>query len=258
MIRTVVVDDEPLARSGVLVRLAAHADVALVGEYGDGASAAVGIAADLPDLVFLDVQMPGMNGLDVLASLPPGTRPLAILLTAYENFALRAFELQAIDYLLKPIDDDRFAEALDRARQAHAQRSRKSSTAGDSRAEEIPERPAYLTRFAVRMGRRVAFVSALDVEWIEADGDYARLHCGERRYLLRESLSQLSRLLDPAQFIRVHRSTIVRLDRVAELQSLSNRDALLRLRDGALLRASRTYIEPLLERLAGRGDAVAG
>lgn len=258
MIRVVVVDDEPLARSGVVARLAAHADVVLVGEYGDGAAAAAGIAADLPDLAFIDVQMPGMNGLAVLASQPPTTRPLAILLTAYENFAVRAFELQAIDYLLKPIDDDRFAEALDRARQAHAQRCRESTTSGDPRTEEGSERPVYLARFAVRKGRKVAFVSALDVEWIEADGDYARLHCSARNYLLRESLNQLSRLLDPAQFIRVHRSTIVRLDRVAELQSLTNRDAMLRLRDGALLRASRTYIEPLLERLGGRGEGVAG
>src|SRR5688500_11315867 len=109
MIRVAVIDDEPLARSGVIARLAAHADIALAGEYGDGASALEGLRADTPDLVFVDVQMPGMTGLDVLAALPADKRPLAILLTAYDNFALRAFELHAVDYLLKPIDDDRFA-----------------------------------------------------------------------------------------------------------------------------------------------------
>lgn len=255
MIRVAVIDDEPLARSGVIARLAAHADVALVGEYGDGASALEGLRADMPDLAFVDVQMPGMTGLDVLAALPADKRPLAILLTAYDNFAVRAFELHAIDYLLKPIDDDRFAEALERARQAFAFRRHESAIADAAAGPERP-RAAYLTRFVVRIGRRVAFVDAADVEWIEADGDYATLHAGAGAHLLRESLSRLSRQLDPAHFIRVHRSTIVRIDRVAELQPLSNRDALLRLRDGTPLRASRTYIGPLLERLKGLGDAV--
>lgn len=255
MIRVAVIDDEPLARSGVIARLAAHADVALVGEYGDGASALEGLRANTPDLAFVDVQMPGMTGLDVLAALPADKRPLAILLTAYDNFAVRAFELHAIDYLLKPIDDDRFAEALERARQAIAFRRHEPAIV---HAATGPERSqaAYLTRFVVRIGRRVAFVDAADVEWIEADGDYATLHAGAGAHLLRESLSRLSRQLDPAHFIRVHRSAIVRIDRVAELQPLSNRDALLRLRDGTPLRASRTYVGPLLERLKGLGDAV--
>jgi two-component system LytT family response regulator len=239
MIRVVVVDDEPLARSGVRVRLAAQADVELVGEYGDGPSALAGLLEDTPDLVFLDVQMPGQSGLEVLAGLPAERRPLAILLTAYDNFAVRAFELQALDYLLKPIDDDRFVEALDRARQALAQ---KRNLAG----------AAYRSRFAVRVGRRVAFVRVADVQWIEADGDYATLHTGSNTFLVRESLSRLSALLDPAHFLRVHRSAIVRLDCVSELQSLSNRDALLRLHDGTVLRASRTFIEPLHARLQGR------
>lgn len=253
MIRVAVIDDEPLARSGVIARLAAHTDIALVGEYGDGASALAGLRTQAPDLVFIDVQMPGMSGLDVLAALPPATRPMAILLTAYDNFAVRAFELHAVDYLLKPIDDDRFVEALDRARQAHAYRRSESAAVppGDKH-----ERSAYLTRFVVRIGRKVAFVDAAQVEWIEADGDYATLHAGTSAHLLRESLSRLSRQLDPTHYIRVHRSTIVRIDRIAELQPLSNRDALLRLRDGTPLRASRTYIEPLLERLKGLRDTV--
>jgi two-component system, LytTR family, response regulator len=256
VIRVAVIDDEPLARSGVVARLAAHADMEVVGEYADGASALQGLRAHAPDLAFVDVQMPGMTGLEVLAALPAEQRPMAILLTAYDNFAVRAFELHAVDYLLKPIDDDRFAEALDRAREAHAFRHRGSAHAGSRAAGPEPARSAYLSRFAVRIGRRVGFVDIAEVEWIEADGDYATLHAGAGAHLLRESLSRLSRQLDPAHFIRVHRSTIVRIDRIAELQPLSNRDALLRLRDGTPLRASRTYIGPLLERLKGLDGAV--
>lgn len=257
MIRVAVIDDEPLARAGVRVRLSAHPDLALVGEYGDGAAALEGLVAHAPDLVFIDVQMPGMSGLDVLAALPPKQRPMAILLTAYEHFAVRAFELHALDYLLKPIDDDRFAEALERARQAHAARLRERAEPGDGRSEEGGERLACPARFAVRIGRRIAFVEAAEVEWVEADGDYATLHVGERTYLLRESLSRLARQLDPARFVRVHRSAIVRIDCVAELRALANRDALLRLRDGTLIRASRTYIEPLLELLRGLPGAAS-
>lgn len=245
MIRVAVIDDEPLARGGVKVRLAAQPDLELVGEYGDGVAALEGITAHAPDLVFIDVQMPGMSGLDVLAALPAKQRPMAILLTAHERFAVRAFEVHALDYLLKPIDDDRFADALDRARQVHASRCRELAERRELQAE------GSAARFEVRIGKRVVFVDAVDVEWIEADGDYATLHVGERTYLLRESLSRLSQLLDPARFVRVHRSTIVRIDCVAELRALSNRDALLRLRDGTPVRASRTYIEPLRELLRG-------
>src|SRR5688500_13524754 len=178
VITVAVIDDEPLARSGVVARLAAHADMEVVGEYADGASALQGLRAHAPDLAFVDVQMPGMTGLEVLAALPAEQRPMAILLTAYDNFAVRAFELHAVDYLLKPIDDDRFAEALDRAREAHAFRHRGSAHAGGHAAGPEPARSAYLSRFAVRIGRRVGFVDIAEVEWIEADGDYATLHAG--------------------------------------------------------------------------------
>ena len=258
MMRVAVIDDEPLARSGVITRLAAHADMQVVGEFADGPSALAGIAALAPDLVFIDVQMPGMTGLEALAALSPEQRPLAVLLTAYENFAVRAFELHAIDYLLKPIDDERFAEALERARQAHPYRRAGTQLPGALVAPTAnnDDEGAWLTRFVVRVGRRVAFVEASEVEWIQADGDYATLHVGDRGYLLRESMGRLSRRLDPAQFVCVHHSTIVRVDCVAELQPLSNRDAMLRLRDGTPVRASRTYIEPLQERLRGRAGFV--
>lgn len=239
MMRVAIVNDEPLARLAVTARLARHADLELVAEYGDGDTAAAGLAAIQPDLVFVDVEMPGMNGLDVLAALPRPTRPLAILLTAHDTFAVRAFDLAALDYLLKPVDDDRLDDALDRAR-----------TAFTHLRPAAP--PAWARSFTVRVGTRTVLVDAADVERIEADGDYETLHAGGKRYLVREPLQALARRLDPAQFQRVHRSSIVRLDVVAELRALTNRDALLRLRDGTLLRASRTYMPALTQALAYR------
>ena len=241
MMRVAIVDDEPLARLAVKVRLARHADLELVAEYGDGDTAAAGLAAIRPDLVFVDIEMPGRSGLDVLAALPRAQRPMAILLTAHDNFAVRAFDLAALDYLLKPVDDDRLDEALDRARLAWPYR-------GPGSAAPV----AWTRSFAVRVGTRTVRVDAADVERIEADGDYATLHAGAKTYLVRERLQALALRLDPTQFQRVHRSSIVRLDVIAELRALTNRDALLRLRDGTLLRASRTYMPALTEALARR------
>jgi two-component system LytT family response regulator len=231
MIRVAVVDDEPLARAGVLARLRDEPDVTVVGEFVDGCELAM-LRRHSVDVAIVDVQMPGRNGLDALASIPVAERPLAILLTAHEHFAVRAFELQAMDYLLKPIDDERFGEAIDRARR----QLRGQTTAA-----------AY--RFAIRVGTRLTFIDADDVEWVEADGDYAVLHVRGQRHLLREPLHALSRRLDPSRFVRVHRSAIVRVDQVEELRRRPNRDAVLRLRDGTVLRASRTYIEALFAAL---------
>ncbi|MBD8882172.1 response regulator transcription factor [Rhodanobacter sp. 7MK24] len=241
-LRVLVVDDEPLARGGVRARLAAHADMQVIGECADGEAALESMRELRPDLVFIDVQMPGINGLDALERLPPQERPLAILLTAHAQFALRAFAVRALDYLLKPVDEDRFADALDRARQMLAAHRRDPSL-----AEALP---AHASRFEIRLGQRVQWVDVSRIDWIEAQGDYAGLHVGERLHLLREPLHKLALRLDPVQFVRIHRSLIVRLDRVAELQALSNRDCLLRLRDGTPLRASRTYVDALRAALA--------
>ena len=248
MIRVCVVDDEPLARRGVLSLLAAFDDLQVVGEYEDGTTALAGLQAQPPDLVFMDVQMPGMTGLDVVAALSPQQRPLAILLTAHDSFAVRAFALNAVDYLLKPVDDARFAEALARARQLL--RLRDLDTA---RTPPTATPARHLEKFSVRIGHRSLFIRAASVAWIGADGDYAVLHVGERTYIVRESLHQLAAQLDPARFVRVHRSSIVRLDQVAELQPLTNRDAVLRLHDGTPVRVSRTYIDALLSALHAGG-----
>lgn len=243
MMRVAIVDDEPLARLAVKVRLARHADVEIVAEYGDGDAALAGLAATRPDLAFVDVEMPGRSGLEVLAALPRAERPMAILLTAHDTFAVQAFGLAALDYLLKPVDDDRLDEALDRARHAFPYRR-------PGAAAVPPSAPAWTRSFAVRTGTRTLLVDAADVERIEADGDYATLYAHGRTYLVRERLQALALRLDPSRFQRVHRSAIVRLDRIAELRALTNRDALLRLRDGTLLRASRTYMPALTDALA--------
>jgi two-component system LytT family response regulator len=247
-IRVVIVDDEPLARLAVKVRLARRDGFELVGEFGDGASACEGIAALRPDLAFVDVEMPAMSGLDMLAALSPAQRPMAILLTAYDGFALQAFEVAALDYLLKPVDDERWDEALDRARQAFPYRCQGRAA--------VPAPPAALPirSFSVRTGSRTVLVPVAEVERIEADGDYATLHANGKTWLVRERLHNLALQLDPRQFHRVHRSSIVRLDMIAELRSLTNRDALLRLHDGSVLRASRSYMPALAEALQRHGE----
>ncbi|QDE41746.1 response regulator transcription factor [Luteibacter pinisoli] len=232
MIRVAVVDDEPLARSGVLARLRGEADITVVEECRNGLELA-SLRRDRVDLAIVDVEMPGMSGLDGLAVIPRAERPLAVLLTAHDSFAVRAFELEAVDYLLKPLDDERFGEALERVRRKLGR----------------DLRPPVAERFTIRVGSRLSFIEVDAVTWIEADGDYAALHANGQRHLLRESLHDLSRKLDPARFLRVHRSAIVRVDQVAEMLPRPNRDAVLRLRDGTTLRASRTYMDALMAAL---------
>lgn len=250
--RALIVDDEPLARRGVALRLAEF-DVEIVGECSDGKSAVQKILALSPDIVFLDVQMPGMDGFDVLRSLPKEHLPQVIFVTAYEQHAVQAFEVYALDYLLKPIDDERFAAAVHRASKLLDTNSKVRT------AERIlemlgNEKQQYVSRFIVRTGSRIQVVQADDAEWIGAAGDYAELHVRGRTHLLRETLSELEHQLDPARFMRIHRSRIVRTDCITELKSIDNREYLVTLSDGTVHRSSRTYADRLSEWLNPRAQ----
>lgn len=247
--RALIVDDEPLARSGVAVRLGKFPDIEIVGECGDGPSAVENILQHSPDVVFLDVQMPGMDGFEVLRSLPAKDLPSVIFLTAYERHALRAFEVHALDYLLKPLDDERFARAVGRARQVQ---DTDSKIRMSERILRLLGASAgkYVSRFPVRTGSRIQVVLAEDIDWIAAAGDYAELHCGGRHHLLRETMNSLEEKLDPSRFLRIHRSRIVRLTCVRELHAIDNREYLVKLSDGSEHRSSRSYADRLADWLS--------
>ena len=242
--RALIVDDEPLARRGVALRLKTFGDVEIVGECGDGYSAVEKILELSPDVVFLDVQMPGMDGFEVLRALPSDNLPSVIFLTAYERHALRAFEVHALDYLLKPLDDERFCAAVQRVRQIMDAGSRIQAAERILRLlEENSVR--YVSRFPVRVGSRIQVVLTDDIEWIAAAGDYAELHGGGRCHLLRETMNSLEQKLDPAQFLRIHRSRIVRVNCVRELRAIDNHEYLVKLTDGTEHRSSRSYSDRL-------------
>jgi two-component system, LytTR family, response regulator len=239
-LRVLIVDDEPLACRGVAVRLRKFPDIEIVGECGDGSSAVKQILALSPDLVFLDVQMPEMDGFDVLRALPRDRLPGIIFLTAYEQHALRAFEVHALDYLLKPINDERFEAALDRARQRSLSNSQKQLV--ERLLGLLGEKPSsYLSQFAVRTGSRIQVVLAEDLDWIAAAGDYSELHARGRSHLFRETMNSLEHKLDPSKFLRIHRSRIIRISRIVELRSIENREYIVKLSDGTEHRSSRTY-----------------
>jgi two-component system, LytTR family, response regulator len=249
--RALIVDDEPLARSGVAVRLNKFPDVEIVGECADGPSAIEQILLLSPDVVFLDVQMPGMDGFEVLRALASEDLPSVIFLTAYEQHALRAFEVHALDYLLKPLDDERFARAVQRARRVQDTHSKIRMSERILRLLGA-NAGKYVSRFPVRTGSRIQVVLADDIEWIAAAGDYAELHCGGRHHLLRETMNSLEQKLDPAKFLRIHRSRIVRLTCVRELHAIDNREYLVKLSDGSEHRASRSYADRLADWLSAK------
>jgi two-component system LytT family response regulator len=254
-IKVLIVDDEPLARKGVALRLKAHTDIEIVGMCSNGQQAVQRITELAPDLVFLDIQMPLMSGFEVIRALPPERQPTVIFLTAFDEHALAAFDVEALDYLLKPIDEARFLTAVERARRLIALK-RQNATDGGMKA--MPDAVSDATtmspikRFTVRVGRDVAFVEVDTIDWIEATGDYAQLHVGPRTYLLRQPLNTLETMLDRNDFFRVHRSTIIRLDRIVRISALANRDGSLTLRNGITLRVSRSYSKPLRDRLRNR------
>lgn len=240
MTRVVIVDDEPLARERIRTLLAPHSDVRLVAECGDGEEAVRVLLAERPDVVFLDVQMPELNGFEVLEALPPGERPAVIFVTAYDEHAVRAFEVNAVDYLLKPVEPRRFEAALARVRERRAPPG--ASEAGlEAVLAELRRTRAWPSRLVVRDGSRVTFVRTEEIDWIDAAGNYARLHVGKAVHLLREPLKVLETRLDPERFLRVHRSAIVNLERVVSVEPYFHGEYTLTLRDGTRLTSSRTH-----------------
>lgn len=231
---TVIVDDEPLARSNLTFLLRRDPAIEIAAECGSGVDAPAIIRSTKPDLLFLDVQMPECDGFDVLELLGKDLPPAIIFTTAYDQYALRAFEAGALDYLLKPFDDARFALSLERARQKIAL----------SR-----EAPLKLERLAIRSAGKIVFIKLSDIDWIEAADYYARLHVGSRTHMLRRSIADLEQDLDPAVFCRIHRSTIVNLDRVSGLRVTEDGGYDVVLQNNTKLRLSRNHRKQLEERL---------
>jgi two-component system, LytTR family, response regulator len=219
-IRALVVDDEPLARRAIRRFLGKHAGVDVIGECGDGESAVRAIREEKPDLVFLDIQMPEMDGFQVLSEIGAPEMPVTIFVTAYDRYALRAFDANAIDYLLKPIGRDRFERALTRAKRRMAGELKHDQVRRIlSSMERLAAVRTYPDRLAIPKNGRVQFIATKDVDWIEADGNYVCLHVGKRRYEFRETLAALEEKLNPSEFLRIHRSTIVNIYRIKEIQA---------------------------------------
>jgi two-component system LytT family response regulator len=271
-IRTIIVDDEPLARRGLELRLQGATDIVIVRQCANGREAIASIAEDQPDLMFLDIQMPGISGLDVVAQVPQESMPMVVFVTAFDRYAIDAFEAHALDYLLKPVDEARLAAALDRVRaqyqqrQALAQREQlmalladltgKGEISPDALAQTtgVPTPPAtrrYATMLPIRSGRETLRLDVATIDWIDAAGDYMCLHAAGQTHVLRATMKELEEMLDPLVFQRVHRSTIVNLARVRSLRPHLNGECFLKLQSGQEIKLSRSFrdkVEMLLDR----------
>ena len=232
-IRTLLVDDEVLARLALRQALAAHADFDIVGECGNAAEAMQAVSALAPDLLFLDIRMPGLDGFALLHELRPDALPMVVFATAYGQHALRAFDANALDYVLKPIDQARFDQAIARVRQHW--RGLPARTAAQVAAT------GPIQRISVRVGEHMRVVAVDTIDWIEADGNYVHIHVGKQAYLHRETLAGLAATLDPARFLRIHRGTLVNVERVREIHPLFQGNAEVVLHDGTRLNLSRRF-----------------
>lgn len=242
-IRTLLVDDEPAALRGLAQRLQGEADIEIIGHCADGAAAVAAIVHDQPDLVFLDIQMPEINGFDVVESVGLEQMPALIFVTAFDQFAVRAFDVHAVDYVLKPIDNERLRLALERARrhfrEAHDESRNAIAAALEELGLRIPRR--WARRLAVKQNGRILLVDVEDVDRLEASGNYVEVFTGPRRHLLRETLTGLMGRLDPARFARISRSSAVNIERVKELHPMFNGDFMVVLRDGTEVSGSRRH-----------------
>lgn len=252
-VRTLVVDDEPPARRRIKRFLAQTSDVEVIGECADGEEAVDAIRESSPDLLLLDVQMPRMDGFEVIREVGVGSVPAIIFVTAYDRFAVQAFEMHALDYLLKPFARLRLHDALERAKM---QIAGAQATTFSRRLQELIKtldgRASYLERISVRLGDSIIFIPVGEIDWIEAAGDRAVLHMGKKTHAVRESLGLLCGRLDPAKFVRAHRSAIVNVDKVKEMVPQFCGDQTLVLRDGTRLTLSRTHRDDLLSRINGK------
>lgn len=250
-ISTLIVDDEELARRRLKKLVAQEPDLELVGECAGGAEAVAVLRRETPQLVFLDIQMKEVNGFDVVERLAEGPPPAIVFVTAYDRYAVDAFDANAIDYLLKPFSDDRFKRAVERARrrirenkiQDYSDRLllllQSYKQTGDAPPPDAP--PSYTRRLVLKISGRLFFVETEEIDWIEAEGVYVRLHLGPKSHLLRESLSNLEQRLDPRRFMRIHRSTIINTERIKEIMPHFHGGAIAVLHDGTRLKISRSY-----------------
>jgi two-component system LytT family response regulator len=247
-LRVVVADDEALARRMLLGLLRAEPGLTVVAECSNGPETIAAVRAHAPDVLFLDVRMPGCSGLEVLEQVGPHAVRAVVFVTAFDDYAIAAFDHHALDYVLKPVNDDRFRDTVRRVRE-RLREQRSAQYAEDAFRELLralrPEPPqsvgSHLSRFVVRSSKSVAIVETADVDWIEADDDYVRLHVGPKTHLVRGTLNALERQLDPTVFVRIHRSAIVRVAHVKELLPAAHGDYVVRLTDGTRLRLSRSY-----------------
>lgn len=252
MIRTLICDDEPLARERVRSLVSDQPGLEVVGEATDGDQAVQAILSQQPDLVFLDVQMPRRTGFDVIREVGPDRMPAVVFVTAYDQYAIKAFDVHAVDYLLKPFDRDRFEGAVDRVRKTlDAQEGGALKTQLMQLVRDLqPATAAKQDRLVVKSGGRLFFLRTDEIDWIEAAGNYVRVHVGKDAHLLRETMNAIEGRLDQKTFLRIHRSRIVNMERVKELHPWFNGDYAVILRDGTKLMLSRGYRDRLQERLA--------
>ena len=247
-IRTIIADDEPLAREKIRNLLAEDPDIELIGECADGIETVTAIRNQQPDLVFLDVQMPELDGFGVLKALSDSNMPTLIFVTAYDQYALRAFEVHALDYLLKPFDRQRFQKALQRAKE-HIRKEKSGEVneklltlLEDLKSEKSNNHERkYLDRLVIKAGGRVTFLKTEEIDWIEAAGNYIRLYIGKDSHLLRDTMNNIQTKLDPEKFLRIHRSTILKIDRIKELQPWYHGEYVVTLENGKQLTSSRSY-----------------
>jgi two-component system LytT family response regulator len=252
-LRVLIADDEPLVRSGLRSLLEREPGVTIVGEARNGIEAMEAIRAHMPDVVFLDVEMPGMNGFEVLAGIAADARPSVVFVTAFDDYAIRAFDVHAVDYLLKPFDAERFGLALARVRARRGDANGASAQRLDALLTELKSARRYPDRLLLKHDGDVIVVLVADIDWIEAADNYIKVHARGARFRVRQAIKDVETRLDPAHFARAHRSAIVNLDRVRTLQPMAAGEYVITLSSGDKVALSRGYRDSFREKLEGRG-----